>query len=101
MFVFLEHIANNDNVHHEIQKSNTLSASSRHVNIIDKAKLWHLGMGHILILRLQILFPNLDLKITNDDLSCIVCPQARQTRTMYLKFNSKNFKPLDIDLHMD
>ena len=68
--------------------------------MINKAKLWHLRLGHMPIHRLRMLFPDLDEKLIKSSFFCTVCFKTRQTRTSFPKSVSKTTKPLDL-LHVD
>lgn len=69
-------------------------------DVINKAKLWHLRLGHMPIHRLKVLFPDLDENLIKSKIFCTICPKARQTRTCFPRSSTKATKPLEL-LHID
>ena len=48
----------------------------------------------------NLLFPEINGKIVHDNVVCTICPQARQTRSVYSNSFSKTSTPLEL-LHID
>lgn len=53
--------------------------------VLYKAKLWHLRMGHLPINRLKFLFPEISESLVKPYMFCTICPQGKQTRSVYPK----------------
>ncbi|KAL2932983.1 Retrovirus-related Pol polyprotein from transposon RE1, partial [Bienertia sinuspersici] len=67
---------------------------------LNKAKLWHLRMGHIPFAHLQVLIPDCDVKQSLVDSICQVCPKAKQTRISFVQSHIKTNRPFAL-LHID
>ena len=69
-------------------------------SLLNKAKLWHLRMGHMPIQRLEILIPELKNNMAKDKVSYTICPLAKHRRNTYPSSVSKTKQPLEL-LHID
>ena len=67
---------------------------------VNKAKLWHLRMGHLPIQKMKIVLPDLNERLIKDSMICTICPMAKQTRARYPKLCIKTKCPLEM-LHID
>lgn len=82
------------------QKACNAQSSSSPNSLLNKAKFWHLKLGHLPFNKLQIIFPDISGKFVKSNIMCTVCPLGRQTRTNYPKSCCKTSKPLEL-LHID
>lgn len=65
-------------------------------SLLNKAKLWHLRLGHLAFHKLQMIFPDVNEKLVKSNILCTVCPQGKKTRTNYPKSFCKSTKPLGL-----
>lgn len=82
---------------HGLNSSNTTTNND---SITNKAKLWHLRMGHMPMQRLELLLPELKGQACKNKVFCTICPLAKQRRNTYPISTSKTMSPLEL-LHID
>ena len=67
---------------------------------IEHAKLLHPRLGHLPFSRMKLMFPNLDVKVVQENFICSICPKARQTRISFPHSHVKSNSPFEL-LHVD
>ena len=80
--------------------ANTQDSMANPNKVVNKAKLWHLRLGHLPISKLHILFLEINTKFVKTQIICTICPLGRKTRVVYPQSCSMTYKPLEL-LHID
>ena len=72
-----EHIFTTDKTQKSSCCINTMSATVLSDALANKAKLWHLRMGHLPMYKLNLLFPEINGRIVHDSVVCTICKQDK------------------------
>lgn len=82
------------------QSVKSIPSSVACLSTIDKAKLWHLRLGHLPFSQINHLLPDCHVKACSLDIVCQVCPAAKQSRKPFPTSSIKTTKPFEL-LHVD
>lgn len=58
--------------------------------MIEEAKKWHIRLGHLPMSKFHSMFFEIGVKSVEDELFCIICPLAKQTRSCFTQSEIKN-----------
>lgn len=94
-------------LHNDISKNIKASRHAAHTSQnnpdgqkLHKLKLWHIRLGHLPFNKIQIIFPELKGKESDESCFCTICPLARQTRSSFSKKNKDTESVFQL-MHID
>ncbi|KAL2939464.1 Retrovirus-related Pol polyprotein from transposon RE1 [Bienertia sinuspersici] len=82
------------------KNNSVLSHVSSSASLVDKAKLWHLRLGHVPFNKIHLVLPDCNVGNAMHDVFCKVCPKAKQTRLPFSPSTSQSNRPFAL-LHVD